>query len=179
MFGSRWRRRIIEASQQFIASEERMNADLVGLAKDVQVCHRQVADLLHISIIPDQGRARPLLQEKRDSLILPIELCVEIMESREYQDPVTGRRVAIAKALYRQWQNFEHRIFRGGRTRVVALIGRDETGQLWQHFLPDDYMTKRLGQCERYLLQAGPDDEIIAAQRWIDWQRNQITNPTR
>lgn len=179
MFGREWRRRFIETSQRFIASEERMDADRAGLTKDVQVCHKQVADLLHISITHEQGRVRPLLQERRDHLILPVELCVEIQESREYQDPITGRRVAIAKALYRQWQNFDHRIFRGNRTRIVALMGRDETGQLWQHFLPDEYMTKRLGQCERYLLQADPDDEIITAQRWIDWQRNQIANPTR
>lgn len=97
-------------------------------------------------------------------MLIPPELCAEIHEYRVLdKHPLTKRRVAIAKVVYRQWQSFDHQMFRDWRTRVVALAGSDETGQRWQHFLPDEYMGRRLGECERYLLQAGPDDEVLTA----------------
>jgi hypothetical protein len=112
-------------------------------------------------VIAEPNHTRPIMQARRGVLVIPISLCAELQEVSTHKEEILRRKVIVAKVIYRQWRDFGHRLFQGNRTRVVCLMGCDETGQLWQHFLPDEFMDKRIGECERYLLQASPDDEVI------------------
>lgn len=161
MFGREWKERYYQLADRFLIAQAR-ERDEQGLSEDVAACHRRLAELLHISVVREEARARPEVQQN-GRLMLPPELCAEVFESWVYISNSTSRRVVIAKVVYRQWQGFQHRIFSGNRTRVVVLMGRDETNQLWQHFLPDEFIDERLSECERYLFQAEPGDEVIEA----------------
>ena len=44
---------------------------------------------------------------------------------------------------------------------AVALVGRDEIGQLWMHFVPPDYKDKPILDCELWLVGGTQGDEII------------------
>jgi len=44
---------------------------------------------------------------------------------------------------------------------AVALVGRDEIGQLWMHFVPPDYRDKPILDCELWLVGGRQGDEII------------------
>ena len=45
---------------------------------------------------------------------------------------------------------------------AVALLGRDETGQLWMHFLPPRYYLASIEACERWLFRMDKEDVIVA-----------------
>jgi hypothetical protein len=160
MFGREWREKYYELADRLLAAQAH-ERDGQGLSEDVLYCHRRVAHLLKVDVIQEARRPRPAVQAK-GRLVLPPELCAEVSDSRTYAD-IPNRRVVVLKVVYRQWRGFHHRIFAGNRTRVVALMGRDETNQLWQHFLPDEFIDESLDKCERYLFQAEPGDEVIEA----------------
>jgi len=44
----------------------------------------------------------------------------------------------------------------------VALLGRDETGQLWMHFLPPLYYLASIEACERWLFRMRREDVLVA-----------------
>jgi hypothetical protein len=44
---------------------------------------------------------------------------------------------------------------------AVALVGRDEIGQLWMHFVPPDYRDKPILDCELWLVGGRQGDVII------------------
>jgi len=154
MFGWDWR-------SKFQRSQETLRIDRDGLTRDAKGCHERLGRLLSIEVKLEE-RDRPELQAN-GTLVLPADLCAEVHQSRRLTHPQTSAQVVIAKVVYRQFRNFDHAIFRGGRTRIAALMGSDESGQFWQHFLPDEYMDMSLNLCERYLLQARPDDDIVTA----------------
>jgi hypothetical protein len=119
------------------------------LMKNVWECDRRIAELLGVSVVR-ADRDRPEL--RRDgTLLLPYELCLVPQETRVYRDARNGRMVAIGKVIICQFQNFDHKIFRGDRRKVAVLCGRDETGGLWMHVLPDRFMDRTLAECDRYL----------------------------
>jgi len=45
---------------------------------------------------------------------------------------------------------------------AVALLGRDETGQLWMHFLPPRYYLATIEACERWLFRMDKEDVMVA-----------------
>jgi len=44
---------------------------------------------------------------------------------------------------------------------AVALLGRDETGQLWMHFLPPLYYLASIDACERWLFGMNKEDIMV------------------
>jgi hypothetical protein len=69
----------------------------------------------------------------------------------------------VAKAVFRKNPSANHDsygVFRESRTGV-ALIGLDEAGQHWMHFLPPAYETKSLQECELWLVGGKEGDEIV------------------
>jgi hypothetical protein len=52
----------------------------------------------------------------------------------------------------------------GGMEDVVSvcLIGKEYTGQWWMHYLPKFYATQSIAACERWILDTGREDELIA-----------------
>jgi len=69
----------------------------------------------------------------------------------------------VAKAVFRKNPSPNHDsygVFRESRTGV-ALIGLDEAGQHWMHFLPPAYETKSLQECELWLVGGKEGDEIV------------------
>jgi len=49
------------------------------------------------------------------------------------------------------------------RIRVVALYGKDETGQYWLHHLPPFYANASILACKTWLLDMSKDDVLIEA----------------
>lgn len=46
---------------------------------------------------------------------------------------------------------------------IAALTGRDEAKNLWLHYLPPEFTSKTLDECEQYLVGAGKDDGVSAS----------------
>lgn len=169
MFGHKWEQRYWESEKSNARligkvhdAESTLKSTYIGLRSDVLREHAVFYRQTGIVPTPDSSCEMPELRAD-GVLLMPVELRIELLEFFENVDSGTRNRVVVAKATYQQWQGFAHKIFAGDRTRALALIGRDETGQLWQHFLPDEFMTKCIAECERYLFQANPFDEIIEA----------------
>jgi len=45
---------------------------------------------------------------------------------------------------------------------AVALLGKDETGQRWMHFLPPRYYLASIEACERWLFRMSKEDIMVA-----------------
>ncbi len=87
-------------------------------------------------------------------LSLPKDLRISVAEWTTYHDGST-----VAKVLVEQMDE-RSPMFRGSR-RAVALLGRDELGQPWLHFLPLEYTNRSIAECELWLMGGQPEDQII------------------
>jgi hypothetical protein len=105
--------------------------------------------LLQVSVI--EGHRVDLGADGK--LWLPRGVEVSVAEWLRYHDGSL-----VAKFLFEQTEG--RAMFRGS-THAVALGGRDETGQVWLHFLHPDYASRSIAECELWLAGAQPGDEII------------------
>jgi hypothetical protein len=102
--------------------------------------------------------SRAMQLDRDGTLHIPPDVTFSFTELQIYRDGST-----VAKAVFRKNPSANHDsygVFRESRTGV-ALIGLDEAGQHWMHFLPPAYETKSLQECEMWLVGGKEGDEIV------------------
>jgi hypothetical protein len=102
--------------------------------------------------------SRAMQLDRDGTLHIPSDVTFSFTELQIYRDGST-----VAKAVFRKNPSANHDsygVFRESRTGV-ALIGLDEAGQHWMHFLPPAYEKKSLQECELWLVGGKEGDEII------------------
>jgi hypothetical protein len=120
----------------------------------------------------NEGASRFVELTRQGHLFLPDTVRLEILDWKERPD-----KARVAKMIFENKDNsnatkdriFTHEITnkRGRQTIVVnsiavALIGCDEVGQFWMHFVPPEYKGNSISMCELWL--AGGEygkDELI------------------
>jgi hypothetical protein len=101
---------------------------------------------------------RAMQLDRDGTLRIPPDVTFFFTELQIYRNGST-----VAKAVFRKNPSANHDsygVFRESRTGV-ALIGLDEAGQHWMHFLPPAYETKSLQECELWLVGGKEGDEIV------------------
>jgi hypothetical protein len=101
---------------------------------------------------------RAMQLDRDGTLHIPPDVTLSFTELQIYRDGST-----VAKAVFRKNPSPNHDsygVFRESRTGV-ALMGLDEAGQHWMHFLPPAYETKSLQECELWLVGGKEGDEIV------------------
>jgi len=101
---------------------------------------------------------RAMQLDRDGTLHIPPDVTFSFTELQICRDGST-----VAKAVFRKNPSANHDsygVFRESRTGV-ALIGIDEAGQHWMHFLPPAYETKSLQECELWLVGGKEGDEIV------------------
>jgi len=95
------------------------------------------------------------------------------LEGNVLKVPMEGYKLVIQKYI---WDLFGNVIFKlvlfsereneyleeDYYVEAVALLGRDETGQLWMHFLPPRYYLASIEACERWLFGMSKEDVMVA-----------------
>jgi hypothetical protein len=102
--------------------------------------------------------SRAMQLDRDGTLHIPSDVTFSFTELQIYRDGST-----VAKAVFRKNPSANHDsygVFRESRTGV-ALIGLDDAGQHWMHFLPPAYETKSLQECELWLVGGKEGDEIV------------------
>jgi len=102
--------------------------------------------------------SRAMQLDRDGTLHIPLDVTFSFTELQIYRNGST-----VAKAVFRKNPSANHDsygVFRESRTGV-ALIGIDEAGQHWMHFLPPSYETKSLQECELWLVGGKEGDEIV------------------
>jgi hypothetical protein len=102
--------------------------------------------------------SRAMQLDRDGTLHIPPDVTFSFTELQLYKDGST-----VAKAVFRKNPSANHDsygVFRESRTGV-ALIGLDEAGQHWMHFLPPAYEKKSLQECELWLVGGKEGDEIV------------------
>jgi hypothetical protein len=102
--------------------------------------------------------SRAMQLDRDGTLHIPPDVTFFFTELQIYRNGST-----VAKAVFRKDPSANHDsygVFRESRTGV-ALIGLDDAGQHWMHFLPPAYETKSLQECELWLVGGKEGDEIV------------------
>jgi hypothetical protein len=102
--------------------------------------------------------SRAMQLDRDGTLHIPPDVTFSFTELQICRDGST-----VAKAVFKKNPSANHDsygVFRESRTGV-ALIGLDEAGQHWMHFLPPAYETRSLQECELWLVGGKEGDEIV------------------
>ncbi len=90
-------------------------------------------------------------------LHVPRSVSAEVLERATYHD---GSRVAKLLFTLTDRNNWLYGMFRNHKF-AVALVGRDEIGQPWMHFLPPVYRDRAIIDCEIWLAGGVAGDNVI------------------
>ncbi|MGP8125961.1 MAG: hypothetical protein ACLQEQ_08915 [Nitrososphaerales archaeon] len=109
---------------------------------------------LELTVQPNSG----MINVTREGVVsIPSAVRVDVLERSTYGD---GSKVA--KILFRGTgkNDWLYRAFRN-HSYAVALIGRDETAQVWMHYTPPEYRDRALADCEIWLAGGVPGDAVV------------------
>ena len=81
----------------------------------------------------------------------------DVIDHAAYRD-----RSKVAKLIFTATERNDwlYRAFRN-HNYAIALIGRDETGQVWMHYLPPEYKDRTIIDCEIWLAGGGVGDRVV------------------
>ena len=109
---------------------------------------------LELSVSVDSNR----LELTRERVLhLPRSVSAEVLERTTYHD---GSRVAKLLFTLKDRNNWLYNMFRN-HEYAVALIGIDETGQSWMHYLPPVYRDRPIVECEVWLAGGAVGDNLV------------------
>jgi len=111
---------------------------------------------LGLDVVVTQAQNAPVFRQSK--LLINESLNVTVDEEMTYAD---GSHVAKVVFEITDKKNLVlYNVFMHNHY-AVALIGRDEIGQQWIHFVPPDYRDKTILDCELWLVGGRKGDEII------------------
>jgi hypothetical protein len=90
-------------------------------------------------------------------LHVPSSVSAEVLERVTYHD---GSRVAKLLFTLKDRNNWLYGMFRN-HEYAVALVGIDETGQFWMHYLPPVYLDRAIIECEVWLAGGVAGDNLV------------------
>jgi hypothetical protein len=109
---------------------------------------------LELTVQPNSG----MINVTREGVLsIPAAVRVDVLERSTYRD---GSRVAKLLFTATGKNDWLYRAFRN-HNYAVALIGRDETAQVWLHYAPPDYRDRALVDCEIWLAGGGHGDTVV------------------
>jgi hypothetical protein len=81
----------------------------------------------------------------------------DVLDHAAYSDGSKVVKLIFAATERSDWL---YRAFRN-HSYAIALIGRDETGQVWMHFTPPEYRDRTIIDCEIWLAGGGAGDRVV------------------
>ncbi len=90
-------------------------------------------------------------------LHIPNSVSPEVLERATYHD---GSRVSKLLFTLKDRNNWLYGMFRN-HDYAVALVGIDETGQFWMHYLPPIYLDRAIIECEVWLAGGVAGDNLV------------------
>jgi len=109
---------------------------------------------LELTVQPNSGT----INVTREGVIsIPSAVRVDILERSTYRDGSKVAKILFTATGKNDWL---YRAFRN-HSYAVALIGRDETAQVWMHYTPPDYRDRALIDCEIWLAGGGLGDTVV------------------
>ena len=109
---------------------------------------------LELTVQPNSG----MINVTREGVLsIPAGVRVDVLERGAYGD---GSKVAKVLFTATGKSDWLYRAFRN-HNYAVALIGRDETAQVWLHYAPPEYRDRALADCEIWLAGGGPGDTVV------------------
>ena len=90
-------------------------------------------------------------------LHVPSSVSAEVLERATYHD---GSRVAKLLFTLKDRNNWLYGMFRN-HEYAVALVGIDEIGQPWMHYLPPVYRDRAIIECEVWLAGGVAGDNLV------------------
>jgi hypothetical protein len=82
---------------------------------------------------------------------------VDVIEHVAYHDGSKLGKLVFAATERNDWL---YRAFRN-HSYAVALVGRDETGQVWMHYIPPEYRDRTILDCEIWLAGGEEGDRVL------------------
>ncbi len=109
---------------------------------------------LELTVQPNSG----MINVTREGVVsIPSAVRVDVLERSSYRDGSKFAKILFTATGKNDWL---YRAFRNHRY-AVALIGRDETAQVWMHYTPPEYKDRGLIDCEIWLAGGGPEDTVV------------------
>jgi hypothetical protein len=109
---------------------------------------------LELTVQPNSG----MINVTREGVLsIPAAVRVDVLERSTYRD---GSRVAKLLFTVTEKNDWLYRVFRN-HSYAVALIGRDETAQVWLHYAPPEYRDRSLIDCEIWLAGGGVGATVV------------------
>jgi hypothetical protein len=109
---------------------------------------------LELTVQPNSGT----INVTRDGVVsIPASVRVDVLERSTYRD---GSKVAKILFTATGMNDWLYRAFRN-HSYAVALLGRDETHQVWMHYTPPEYRERALTDCEIWLAGGGLGDTVV------------------
>ncbi|MGP8057888.1 MAG: hypothetical protein ACLP9K_09845 [Nitrososphaerales archaeon] len=109
---------------------------------------------LELTVQPNSG----MINVTREGVLsIPAGVRVDVLERSTYGDGSKVAKILFTATGKNDWL---YRAFRN-HNYVVALIGRDETAQVWMHYTPPEYRDRALIDCEIWLAGGGPGDTVV------------------
>jgi len=109
---------------------------------------------LELTVQPNSG----MINVTREGVLsIPAGVRVDVLERSKYGDGSKVAKILFTATGKNDWL---YRAFRN-HSYAVALIGRDETAQVWLHYAPPEYRDRALADCEIWLAGGGPGDAVV------------------
>jgi hypothetical protein len=109
---------------------------------------------LELTVQPNSG----MINVTREGVVsIPSAVRVDVLECGTYRDGSKVAKILFTTAGKNDWL---YRAFRN-HSYAVALIGRDDTAQVWMHYTPPEYRDRALIDCEIWLAGGGPGDTVV------------------
>ena len=109
---------------------------------------------LELTVQPNSG----MINVTREGVVsIPAAVRVDVLERSTYGDGSKVAKILFTATGKNDWL---YRAFRN-HSYAVALIGRDETAQVWMHYAPPEYRDRALVDCEIWLAGGGLGDTVV------------------
>ncbi len=109
---------------------------------------------LELTVLPNSGTINVT---REGVLSLPAAVRVDVLVRGVYPDGSKVAKILFTATGKNDWL---YRAFRN-HSYAVALIGRDETAQVWMHYTPPEYRDRALIDCEIWLAGGGLGDTVV------------------
>lgn len=104
---------------------------------------------------------RPIITNTQ--LLLPEGMSAELQDTICY-GVRNGREIRAAKVVFHEYLKSDlHHYFQNGKLKAVAIVGRDDTGNMYHHFALDEYLYKSLDDIENYFWGCTSKDDVMMA----------------
>ena len=122
-----------------------------AILETLETCHTLA--FIGVKVVAENMQAEPVI-DREGRLHVPFTADLTTRGYTTYHD---GSKVAKI-VLQNMGHLREH--------QLVGLMGKDEIGQYWMHFLPPDYIDKTFADCEVWLAGGEPGDTVIFSPEW-------------